>query len=132
MTRRIDWGPIEHAYRTTQQSARQLSKLFGVNHTAVSNRARAYGWQRQVDGKLPGKLTDSGKLTAEIIPPTHGQRTDDWWQSVLDAVHLLAETLGDERTDLLEGIASEFQREQLLKAGEFLIEMATSGLCADD
>jgi len=45
--------------------------------------------------------------------------------------HLAAVT-GEKRDARLEGIACVFTREQLLRAGELLIEAATSGLCAAD
>jgi hypothetical protein len=44
----------------------------------------------------------------------------------------LAKVTGEKRDERLEGIAFAFAREQLLRAGELLIEAATSGLCADD
>jgi len=44
----------------------------------------------------------------------------------------LATVTGEKRDERPEGIAFVFTHEQLLRAGELLIEAATSGLCADD
>jgi hypothetical protein len=72
--RKIDWEKIEGQYRAGQLSVAEISRGHGLTPGAVHNRAKRYGWSRdltkQVRERVRAKLvTDdvSGHKTDEII-----------------------------------------------------------------
>lgn len=47
-----DWEGVERVYRAGQLSVRAIGEQFGCSHTAVANRAKREGWQRDLTGKV--------------------------------------------------------------------------------
>ena len=50
-----DWERIEQLYRAGILSVREIGAACGVSHTAVNKRAKAHGWDRDLQAKIKAK-----------------------------------------------------------------------------
>lgn len=63
--KQTDWEAIERAYRAGLLSVREIAGAHGVTHTAINKRAKAQGWERDLQAKIKAKA-DSLVSKAEV------------------------------------------------------------------
>lgn len=56
--RKIDWERIEIDYRAGVKTLRQIGDDHGISHAAVSKRAKAEEWERDLSAKIRAKAKD--------------------------------------------------------------------------
>lgn len=56
--RTYDWERIEREYRAGQLSIREIAKKFGPSEGAVRQRAKRYGWSRDLSKKVQDRTKD--------------------------------------------------------------------------
>lgn len=54
--RQIDWESVERGYRAGVLSIRELAKLHDISDKAVRNRAKEYGWERDLTERVQEKV----------------------------------------------------------------------------
>ncbi|WP_236237688.1 hypothetical protein [Pseudomonas faucium] len=60
-----DWERIEQLYRAGLLSVREIAAACGVSHTAIQKKAKALGWERDLQAKIKAKA-DSLVAKAEV------------------------------------------------------------------
>lgn len=60
-----DWERVEADYRAGLLSVREIAAACGVSHTAIQKRAKAQGWERDLQAKIKAKA-DSLVAKAEV------------------------------------------------------------------
>ncbi|MFZ5936601.1 hypothetical protein ACOKS3_17440 [Pseudomonas sp. HS6-2] len=60
-----DWERIEQLYRAGLLSVREIATACGVSHTAIQKKAKALGWERDLQAKIKAKA-DSLVAKAEV------------------------------------------------------------------
>lgn len=50
-----DWEAIERDYRAGMLSVREIATARGISHTAINKRAKAEGWERDLQAKIKAK-----------------------------------------------------------------------------
>ncbi|AJJ62328.1 hypothetical protein [Yersinia aldovae] len=53
--RKPDWEKIEAEYRAGLFSVREIATQQGISHTAINKRAKAEGWERDLNAKIKAK-----------------------------------------------------------------------------
>lgn len=48
----IDWELVERDYRAGLKTLRQMAAEYGVSHVTISQRAKRYGWERDLEKKI--------------------------------------------------------------------------------
>lgn len=69
----IDWERVEAHYRAGIMSLREIGELCGCSHAAVSQRAKTFGWSRDLKGKIKAKadeLLSKQALTGSLSTAT--------------------------------------------------------------
>lgn len=56
--RKVDWERIEIDYRAGVKTLRQIGDDHGISHAAVSKRAKAEEWERDLSAKIRAKAKD--------------------------------------------------------------------------
>ena len=56
VVRHIDWEIIERDYRAGIKTLRQIATENGITHGAVNKRAKADGWDRNLQAKIQAKV----------------------------------------------------------------------------
>jgi hypothetical protein len=67
MARNIDWEAIEREYRANQLSVVEIGRQYGVSHTAINKRAKAYNWTRDLAKAV--RQTVKAKLVSDAVSP---------------------------------------------------------------
>jgi hypothetical protein len=65
----VDWEAVERGYRAGILSLRELAQIHGCSHVAVSKRAKAKGWTRDLNAKIKAKaddLVNKATVTASV------------------------------------------------------------------
>lgn len=65
----VDWERVEHDYRAGLMTTREIGALYGVSHTAVGKRAKAYGWDRDLSAAIRAKadaLVSKAEVSTEV------------------------------------------------------------------
>jgi hypothetical protein len=76
---KIDWAACEADYRSGSLSNRQLAELYGCGESGVRDRAKRFGWQRDLSEAVR-KATNAKLLRAELRsadPRSDAQIVDD-------------------------------------------------------
>lgn len=71
MTKRapIDWEKVEREYRAAILSLREIGAANGCSHVAVAKKAKAEGWQRDLNAKIQAKadaLVNKAAVSKEV------------------------------------------------------------------
>lgn len=64
-TRKIDWEPIELAFRTGVMSVKTIAAEYGVSESGISKKARRDSWQR--DNVVRARSRTVAKLNATVL-----------------------------------------------------------------
>lgn len=77
MTEKVstDWERIEHHYRAGLLSVREIAAACGVTHTAINKRAKAHGWERDLQAKIKAKA-DALVSKAEVSTQVSTERLE--------------------------------------------------------
>lgn len=95
----IDWERVEYQFRAGILSLREIAESNGCSHVAVTKRAKAKGWDRDLSAKIKAKaeaLVNSVAVTRELTG--RGPLTEQ--QVVAANAHDLAGVSLRHRTDL--------------------------------
>src|SRR5438093_9204800 len=73
-TRRLDWEKIERQYRVGRLSIAEIAADVGCTKGAIGNRAKRYGWTRDVTAK--GNSIARARLLSEREPASVNDLTE--------------------------------------------------------
>lgn len=68
-----DWERIEQLYRAGVLSVREIGAACGVSHTAINKRAKAGGWDRDLQAKIKAKadaLVSKAEVSRQVSTET--------------------------------------------------------------
>lgn len=68
-----DWERIEQLYRAGVLSVREIGAACGVSHTAINKRAKANGWDRDLQAKIKAKadaLVSKAEVSRQVSTET--------------------------------------------------------------
>lgn len=66
---KVDWEAVEADYRAGVMSLREIAAARSVSHVAISKRAKAHGWERDLAAKIKAKaaaLVNKAEVTASV------------------------------------------------------------------
>lgn len=133
-----DWERIEQLYRAGLLSVREIAAACGVSHTAIQKKAKALGWERDLQAKIKAKA-DSLVAKAEVAKEvaTETMATE---RGIVDAnAKVIADIRIGHRTDIgryrrlanklleeLEGLTDN--RDLFEQLGELLLSPDDNGM----
>ncbi len=81
----LDVEALERDYRTGNFTDRELGEKYGVSHTAIQNRARRNGWQKDIAGAVRN-LTAARLIEAEVAKVANNEVAKRVAKQVANAV----------------------------------------------
>lgn len=133
-----DWERIEQFYRAGLLSVREIAAACGVSHTAIQKKAKALGWERDLQAKIRAKadsLVAKAEVTKEVATETLATE-----RGIVDAnAKVIADIRIGHRTDIgryrrlanklleeLEGLTDN--RDLFEQLGELLLSPDDNGM----
>jgi uncharacterized protein YjiS (DUF1127 family) len=126
-----DWESIEKDYRANVLSIREVGKLHSISDKAIRNKAKEFGWERDLSAKVAEKVRS--ELVRSESAPADAKKTE---QEIVDAAaatvvqvvrsHRVRIRQGNELTELLTKQLTDVAG----KREEF--ETAIEIVCAED
>lgn len=108
--RRIDWEIIERDYRAGIKTLRQIATEHGITHGAVNKRAKADGWDRDLQPKIAAKV--AAKVSKALVSKMVSADTKATERQVVEAnAEIIAQADLINRKDVL--LALDVSRSQL-------------------
>lgn len=102
-----DWEAVEREYRTGQLSVREIGRLHGLSHTAISKHARQEGWTQNLEARVRAEVA-TRLVSSEVATGNADQAVDEAANRVIALVREHRQDIGSAR-QLVASLVAELQ-----------------------